>query len=189
MTLENISYISQTIGVFAILASLMFVARQLRQSQKMERAAAQRDLLQRVSEWSRTVSTESEGAFDHFVLGMREFSTASPLTQMHFSKFVSEFVFIAESALDMRKDGFFSDGTWTGIEGAALGLIRTPGGRQWWDYGRRIIGADIVGHLDRRLKEIDPSAPDFLSAFPMYSGRLEELDAMSAKAAASELNV
>ena len=73
------------IASLAILASLIFVGRQLRHSKRMERAAAQRDLLLRVAEWLRIVQQESDVAFD---------------------KFVSEFVFIAESALNMRKDGF-----------------------------------------------------------------------------------
>lgn len=47
---------------------------------------------------------------------------------MEIDKQLSEFVFIAEVALNMRKDGFFSDGTWAGIEGGALALLSTSGG-------------------------------------------------------------
>lgn len=186
MTLENIYYVGQTAAAAGILVSLIMVSRQLRQSQKMERATAQRDLLVRVSDWSRAVSCENEGAFDHFVLGMRDFNSAAPLTQMHFSKFLFEFIFIAESALDMRKDGFFSDGTWAGIEGAALGLVRTPGGRQWWEYGKKFIGAEILEHLNTRLEQMGPSTPDFSHAIPAYLGRLNELDAAT-RAATSGL--
>lgn len=63
------------------------------------------------------VHQESDSAYDKFVMGLRDYEQASALVQMQMGKFLSEFVFIAESALNMRKDGFFSDGTWAGIEG------------------------------------------------------------------------
>ena len=89
-------------------------------------------------------------------------------------------MFITESALNMRKDGFFSDGTWYGIEGGALALIRTPGGAQWWKYAERVIGAEIVRHLNKRLKEIDPATPHTLQFTPSMIKRLAELGALPA---------
>ncbi|MEQ1811980.1 MAG: hypothetical protein ABL889_18780 [Terricaulis sp.] len=180
MTLENINYIAQTIGVFAILASLLFVARQLQQSQKIERAAAQRDLLARVSEFSWKITPiAAEG--DLFVKGLMDFDDAPARQQAFFASALADFVFITESAFYMHKDGFLTDGTWRGIEGGALSLLRSPGGAQWWRYGRTYIGADIVAHLDKRLGEIDPSAPTFIDILPTYRKRLEELRALEAE--------
>ncbi|OFX04009.1 MAG: hypothetical protein A3E78_01050 [Alphaproteobacteria bacterium RIFCSPHIGHO2_12_FULL_63_12] len=177
MTLENIYYVGQTVAVVAILMSLLAVVWQMRQSQKMERAAAQRDLLLRVSEWGRMLSA-NEGDIDRFVQGLVEYDRADALTQLFMDKAFSEFVFVAESALNMRRDGFFSDGTWAGIEGAALGLLRTPGGKQWWVYGQQVIGSEIVEHLKKRLTEIPEGAPTFLDFWPSYRNRLKELEAL-----------
>ena len=127
MTLENINYIAQTIGVLAILASLIFVGRQLQQAQKIQRAAAQRDLLARVSEFSWKISP-IDAESDLFVNGLMEFDDAPARQQGFFAAALADFVFITESALNMHKDGFLSDGTWQGIEGGALSLLRTPGG-------------------------------------------------------------
>lgn len=178
MTLEDINHVSQIVAVLAILVSLIFVGRQLQQSQKMERAAAQRDLLLRVAEWTRMV--HQDGPFDKFVVGLRDYASADALVQMQLDKFLSEFVFVAESALNMRKDGFFSDGTWTGIEGATLALLRTPGGAQWWNHAQHFVGSEIVKHLNSRLPQIDPATPHFLNFTPSYLKRLEELDEQAA---------
>jgi len=177
MTLENIYYVGQTIAVVAILLSLLAVIRQLQQSQKMERAAAQRDLLLRVSEWGRMTGA-NHGDIDRFVQGMVEYDEADALTQLFMDKAFSEFVFVAESALNMRRDGFFSDGTWAGIEGATLGLLRTPGGKQWWVYGQQVIGTEIVEHLKKRLTQVPEDAPTFLDWWPSYRNRLKELEAL-----------
>ncbi|MDP1555072.1 MAG: hypothetical protein Q8L84_06405 [Hyphomonas sp.] len=177
MTLENIYYVGQTVAVVAILMSLLAVVWQMRQSQKMERAAAQRDLLLRVSEWGRMLSAR-EGDIDRFVQGLVEYDGADALTQLFMDKAFSELVFVAESALNMRRDGFFSDGTWAGIEGATLGLLRTPGGKQWWVYGQRVVGSEIVEHVKKRLAEVPEEAPTFLDFWPSYRNRLKELEAL-----------
>ena len=124
MTLETVYYITQIIAVVAILASLFAIWFQMRQSQKMERAAAQRELLDRVSEFTRSFSTE---AGDHFILGMHDLDAAPHEVKLALHNRLIELVFITESALNMYNDGFFSEGTWAGIEGAMLGMLRTPG--------------------------------------------------------------
>ena len=179
MTLENIYYVGQTVAVVAILMSLLAVVWQMRQSQKMERAAAQRDLLLRVSEWGRMTNAQA-GDIDRFVVGLSEYDGSDALTQLFMDKAFSEFVFVAESALNMHRDGFFSDGTWGGIEGAALALLLTPGGKQWWVHAERVIGAEIVAHLNQRLREIPDTAPTFLDFWPSYRNRLRELEAIKA---------
>ena len=184
MSLENIYYIGQTVAVIAILASLVAIWLQMRQSQKMERAAAQRDLLKSVADWSEKLLDASE-AGDDFVRGLVSYKDADSKTQSAIQTFVGNFVFITESALNMHKDGFFSEGTWQGIEGAALALLRTPGGREYWNHAQHFIGPEIVGHLNKRLAEMDPDLPDFIDLIPSMKTRLAELDAAAASEAAS----
>ena len=142
----------------------------------MEKAVAQRDLLQRVSEWNCRINGNLNGTYDNFCLGLREYTSAPSSVQMCVDSAVAEFVFIAEAALVMRQDGFFSDGTWNGIEGAVLALLRTPGGSQWWEHGQLFVGNEIVEHLQQRLGEIEPCTPTFLDFVPTMRRRLEELD-------------
>ena len=142
----------------------------------MERAVAQRDLLQRVSEWNNKINENRNRNYDSFILGLREYTSSPPSVQMYVDKYVAEFIFITEAALVMRQDGFFSDGTWNGIEGGALALLRTPGGAQWWEHGKLFIGHEIVAHLEKRLGEMEPDMPNFLDFLPTMRRRLEELD-------------
>ena len=121
------------------------------------------------------VNQEGEGSYDQFVLGLHEYESANALTQMHIDRHLSEFVFITEAALNMRQDGFFSDGTWTGIQGGVLALLRTPGGAQWWKYGRQFIGSEIVAFIDEELPKVDLKTPNFLDFTPAYRNRFREL--------------
>ena len=177
MTLESFYFLSQIIAVVAIIGSLLFVGFQVQQSRKMERAAAQRELLYRVSDFTRHYAEMDPGV----VLCFLDYEGADSTSQGRFGAYVSEFIFITEAALNMRRDGFFTEGTWQGIEGGALAMLSTPGGAQWWEYGKRYIGFEIVGHLERRLGERDPDAPDFLDLIPSYRKSIAEAEAQGAR--------
>lgn len=178
MNWDAIGAIGEWAGAIVVIATLFYLASQVKQSQKMEKAVAQRDLLQRVSEWNNRINDSLNGNYDNFILGLREYTSSPPSVQMCVDKYVAEFVFITEAALVMRQDGFFSDGTWDGIEGGALALLRTPGGSQWWEHGKRFIGHEIVAHLEKRLGETEPDMPNFLDFLPTMRRRLEQLDSV-----------
>lgn len=175
MTLEEVYYLTQIVAVGAVLVSLVAIWFQMRQSAKMERAAAQREVLERVSQFTRGLSGET---YDHFLLGLNDFEAASGVTRLETENHLFEFAFVTESALNMHRDGFFSDGTWAGIEGVMLGMIRTPGGATWWRHAQRMLGFEISQHLNRRLAQIAPETPNFLDFSPSYRLRLSELKVM-----------
>ncbi|MFN2100459.1 hypothetical protein [Altererythrobacter sp. MF3-039] len=185
MNLEAVYFISQAIAAVALVGSLVFVGVQLRLSRKMERASAQREVLVRVAEWQRMVLTDENKSYDTFVMGLADYENAPALTRIHVEKCLAEFVFICESALNMRRDGFFSDGTWAGIEGVTLTLLMSPGGSQWWQFGRQYIGSEIVGHIDARLAEIAAGKPLNVTLAPSMEIRLQELASEAASIAAS----
>ncbi|MEM8636761.1 MAG: hypothetical protein AAGF33_17480 [Pseudomonadota bacterium] len=172
MTLETVYYIGQTIAVVAILASLIAIYFQMQQSTKMERAAAQRDILDRVAEFTRQFGADD---FDQLALGLIDFEGASHETQAFIHNKLIELVFITESALNMHKDGFFSEGTWSGIEGAMLGILRTNGGKEFWSYAQNMVGFEIADHLNKRLKEVGDDGPTFLDTIPFLRSRADEL--------------
>lgn len=170
MTLESIYFLSQIVAVVAIIGSLLFVGYQVQQQRKMERAAAQRELLYRVSDFTRHYAEMEPAVLHCFV----DYEGAAGTHQGRFGAYISEFIFITEAALGMRRDGFFTEGTWQGIEGGALAMLRTPGGAEWWEYGKRYIGFEIVDHLERRLGETDPNTPHLLDLFPSFGKGLAE---------------
>jgi len=174
---DAIGAIGEWAGAIVVVATLFYLASQVKQSTKMEKAVAQRDLLQRVAEWNRRMQGSGQETYDNFLLGLAEYDSAPTAVKMCIDNYVAEFVFITEAALSMREDGFFSDGTWAGIEGGAIALLRTPGGAQWWQYGQLFIGHEIVAHLKQRLTEVDPAAPNFLDFTPTSRRRLRELEA------------
>jgi len=173
MTLEAIYYVTQIIAVGAILASLVAIWLQMRQSTRMARASAQREILDRASQFNRGLTDVEQ--FDHFLVGLSAGETAPLASRIAMEHHLIEFAAITEAAMSMHRDGFFSDGTWNGIESTMLGLLRTPGGALWWHSARNIVGTDVARHLSGRLAETDASAPTFLDFLPSYRLRIADL--------------
>jgi hypothetical protein len=173
MNWDAIGAIGELLGSTAVLVTLIAIWSQMRQSAKMERAAAQRDVLDRVTQFAKGLNETSQ--VDAFLLTLHDYNAAPTEARMSAEMHLFEFAFVTESALNMHRDGFFSDGTWAGIEGAMLGMLRTPGGAVWWQHARLMLGFEVAQHLDRRLTEIDPATPTYLEISQSNRTRLEEL--------------
>ena len=171
--LENTYYIGQTVAVGAILISLVAIWMQMKQAARMEKAAAQREVLDRVSDWTNSLDPAQT---DQFLMSLSDLDSvsfkAAVLTENHLYRWA----FVTESALNMHKEGYFSDGTWAGIEGVMLGLLRTPGGARWWQSAQDVLGFEVVDFLNDRLKNVDPESPTYLDFSPRWRTRLVELN-------------
>jgi len=173
MNWDAIGAIGELLGSTVVLVTLIAIWFQMRQSAKMERAAAQRDVLDRVTQFAKGLN--EAGQTDALLLTLHDYHAASTQARMSAESHLFEFAFVTESALNMHRDGFFSEGTWAGIEGVMLGMLRTPGGAVWWQHARMMLGFEIARHLDRRLAEIDPATPTYLEISQTNRARLAEL--------------
>jgi hypothetical protein len=96
------SVLTAMAGGIVVIATLFYLAGQVKPSQEMEKAVAQRDLLQRVAEWNNRIHNESNGDYDKFLSALSEYDIAPTSVQMRVDNYVAEFVFITEAALNMR---------------------------------------------------------------------------------------
>ena len=72
MTLQDLSLIAQILGVLLVSGSLLFVGLQMRQTHAIERANAQRDLLDQTRNWW-LLGVEDEAMFDTISAGLQDF--------------------------------------------------------------------------------------------------------------------
>ncbi|MGK0258208.1 MAG: hypothetical protein ACI96M_001641, partial [Candidatus Azotimanducaceae bacterium] len=59
----------------------------------------------------------------------------------------------AEQAFYLDKEGLLNHASYVGLEGIALMLLVTPGGKQWWSKIGPAFGADIREQLENILRE------------------------------------
>ncbi len=166
MNWEAIGAVGEILAAATVVASLLFVGYQLRQSQRAERAAGQRDLLNQGRSWY--ISTRSDPSLFGAVSELlEEYETADPIKQHLFDTWAFDFLLITEQVLYMHDDEFVNATSREGFENLALSILVTPGGSQWWQRIQRVWNQDHVAYMNRLLDERDgiPRFDDLLPHF------------------------
>jgi len=75
---------------------------------------------------------------------------------MHFAKQINHF----EQTYYIHKAGLLEDPIFDAYRAFSLSLLRTPGGPEFWDATKAVVGAEIREYLDDQLdRGIDLPAP------------------------------
>jgi hypothetical protein len=165
MEWEAIAAYAEMLGACAVVASLLFVGYQLRQSRFIERANAQRALLMQCRDFM-AIPGRDEATFEAIRTCLAEFDEADAFERERFNAWAFNFLLLFEQVVYMRQDGFVNDGSFYRFEQAMLSIIRTRGGAQWWRYSFRIIGVDVGNHLTARLEELGDTVPPWDELLP-----------------------
>ena len=167
MNWEMFGAIAEMFGGIAVVISLVFVGYQLRQQSYIERAKAQRDLLMQTREWVSMPSSD-EAQFNAIRRCLEDFEGADAWSQQQFWSWATNVLLIFESVLYMQSDKLVHEGSYNRFEQLVLAIVRTPGGKQWWEYMFNIIGTDVAEHITKRTEDIGESVPPWNELLPHF---------------------
>lgn len=167
MSLETIYYITQIIAVGAILISLIAIYIQQRKDHILARAENQREILREIGVLA-GIPVASPGALPNIRACYFDYEGATSAQQADFSHAVIKAISIAETALYMRNDNLIAEASYKGMEGVALLSLMTPGGQQYWQRMRMVLGSDIREALDKAMRE-RTDIPPIWEVFPQYA--------------------
>ena len=143
MTLENVYYIGQTVAVMAILASLVFVGMQVRQS---NRAAEQANKLAKadmtLASWSSAIAMQGEifSTPESADLMQRALFGAAPLTdadKLRFGINMSNMLSAVESGDVLWRQGLFDEKAYHRTLRSMAIYFQSPRVRKWWKLARQ----------------------------------------------------
>lgn len=173
MTLQDLAAIGEAIGGIAVLATLIYLAYQLRQTARLERAAGQCNLLEQSRSWLELTVVHPD-LFPVLQCGLYDLDSLTPAEKERCHGWMWSLLSLAESALYMRRDGVIHQVSCQGYLDATLAVIATPGGRVLWSGIRKIIGEDIANYLDQALERRSPDAPDWTAILAHWREGLPE---------------
>ena len=160
MNWEAIGALGETLAAVTVVVTLFFVLKQLRvnnqqveQTNQLARAASQRDILKQVAEHA-TLILSNESLQSDIRTCYENWIEAPRSAKWNFEGWASSYFYIVEQAIDMHDNGLLSDETYFAMESAALKIIETPGGAQWWERKSKIIGAQISTRINQRRNQI-----------------------------------
>lgn len=138
MSFEQISYLAQVVASVAVVASLIFVALQIKQN---TRALQRNEHNSTMEQWTviRQAIAQNREIAELMTAGLSGERAMDAADQLRLEQMLQENAWAAFHIWDRTQRGIFPKGTFEATAGALLGsLLRTPGGESWWRKAKHI---------------------------------------------------
>jgi hypothetical protein len=156
---DAVGAVAEVIAALAVLVTLLLLLKQVRisnsqarQANDLARADSQRDILKQVADHSVLVIGRPE-LHEDIRQCYESWSRAPSRARWNFEGWAAGYFYILEQAVYMHDQGLLSDETYQAMENAALRIVETPGGAEWWKRKAPHIGAGVSNRINGRLAE------------------------------------
>jgi len=153
MDLEALGNLGEIIGGVAVIFSILYLARQINQSTGLARAENQRELLNTAHIWHPLATTP--GLTADLRGAINRYSELDPDAQARFHHFMHPLVNHVEAVFRMHRQGLIEDDSCERWVAGLIGIIRTPGGSQWWEQVQGMFGPEFLEEIERVQAESD----------------------------------
>jgi hypothetical protein len=161
MTLEQVFYLTQSVAAVGVLASLIFLGLQTRDSAKAVRSATTQAVQENFSTWCRSLA-EHPALLAACAKGFASPSTLSVDERLQFFVSFQSLVHSGENAFTQWRNGHLPEGVWTAYERPMALAMRTPGGLVFWRERRWIFSEAFQSMVDAAItKPMDAGAKLF----------------------------
>ena len=150
MSLADLGNLGELIAAIAVVASLLYLAAQIRQNSKLLRASAIQSVasntagaLASIGQDLNTAAVLTKGLSDFKSLSAAEATQCSALLYLVFNEI--------QSSYSLHREGAIPEGLWQSKVAVATFYLRTPGVREWWKAGRDLMDRDFVAYAEREL--------------------------------------
>jgi len=167
MNWEAIAAIGESIGGLAVIASLIYLAMQIRQSRDLERAASIREMFEKGSAMV-AYTGHHPGTLETLRKGVGDFASLFMEEKEVFNCWGVHCLVTVEQAMYMHRDGLLPDASWTAFENFGLAIIRSPGGVQWWSEYSGTLGQEFVETLNGVARHSSDGRPSIYDVYPHW---------------------
>jgi hypothetical protein len=165
MNWDALGAIAEAVAALTVIITLLLLLKQLKssnvqaqQANNLARAASQRDILKQVADHATLAIANPELQAD-IRLCYENWEEAPASAKWNFESWASAYFYVVEQAIYMHDDGLLSDETYLAMEAAAIRIVQTPGGDQWWSRKSQHIGAGVSRRITRKRDEIGAKMP------------------------------
>ena len=131
MNWEAIGAIGEVVGAAGVIATLLYLTSQIRQSTRSERSTNRQRILENFygNAWDTARDSELRAAT---LAGLNKYSELPPESKAAFDLLQLRYAGNLHNALLLRDDGSLDDESFDLIANGFISGILTPGGRDWW---------------------------------------------------------
>ena len=153
MNWEAIAALAELLGAAGVIASLIYLAGQVRSSGKQARQAAIQSVVNKMSTVWNQLAAESTG--DLWVRGSKGLSQLDSETErVRFSAFLFSVYQPYEELYHYWSDGLVDEWTWESMSSVCHALMGTPGFADWWASRGTWFSAAFQSYISETLTTI-----------------------------------
>jgi hypothetical protein len=146
MTLEEIYYIGQTVSVFAIIGSLVFVGIQIRQNTRATQAASHHAVSNSLNEINR-IFVENAEVTKIWLAGLNDRQGLSPEDRWRFDSLARAYMHVCETMYIQADLGTGDKEIMLSEENGIRTVLASPGVREWWAENPYGFGAKFRAYV------------------------------------------
>jgi hypothetical protein len=173
MTLEQIFFISQTIAALGVVASLIFVGLQVRDSAKAVRSATAQAVQDNYSSWYLTLAS-NESALATSTKGFVDLNSLTTAEKAQFVCTYMAFLSHSQNAFHQWRQGHLANELWACWEALLMNLVKTPGGATFWRERSYVFGQDFQDEVKAIMSRQPNPAAKALGVVPLTHGSAPE---------------
>jgi hypothetical protein len=155
MTLEQVFFVTQSIAALGVIASLIFVGIQVRDSAKAVRAATAQAVHENYASWYLALA-DNESALATSTKGFVDLGSLTSDEKAQFVCTFMAFLSHSQNAFHQWRLGHLAKDLWTGWEALMMNLVNTPGGAAFWGERSYVFGKDFQDEV-RALMAREPN--------------------------------
>jgi hypothetical protein len=168
VTIEALGSIGELIAAIATIATLFYLAMQIRHSSEATRGASQQALIDTSFDASWELGRDVELA-RVVGAGLLDFDALNDRDKTTFTFIVQRYVGNLEKGLRLRKMGLIDGETVDSVANGLLIVVMSPGGAKWWQGYRAGAATIVAEYLDRRIADPDANQISWDELWPYWA--------------------
>ena len=156
MILEDIYYIGQTVAVFALVASLIFVGFQMREQNKQSRLEAVRQLGELFDAWWEITAKEEHLGKNFASTGRGGRASVDESSRAQFAATIQRILRRWEIVYFYHAEGRLKPELWRSNEKALAPMAASKGFRDYWAIRRGWYSAEFAHYIDGVMEKTPP---------------------------------
>src|SRR5260221_3027083 len=166
MTLEQVSLVSQMVAALGVIASLIFVGYQVRDSARAVRSATAQAVHDNYANWYLTLA-DNPLALATSLKGAVDYDSLTAAEKAQFVCTFKAFLSLGQNAFHQYREGHLAEQLWAGWEILMLYVVKTPGGATFWRERRHVFGKDFQSEVDRIMQRAPPLGAKAFGVVPV----------------------
>ena len=164
MNWDAVGAIAEFAGAVAVIITLIYLSYQLRQSNKIAKAEAIREITN--TQHFHQENLHTPGLNELLVRGMADFEGLNAGEKAQFNAHYYPMLNHVETVFEMNTMNLVPPHQYSGWIAGATSLIVTPGGAQWWTHAQKTLPSPFVNEINRLLKDESFKTTPFTELWP-----------------------